>query len=153
MHGQGCSCRCIFSGNKFERDALFYGIKVKRLCGSSSNHSLLSYEAGADAATRPAECWSRGAPSRPNPDACLQATWSMLRCNGQRHRACVLMPKGPAALGLASVHVAEEHSPTCGKLGLELQDTAGAMRLWAAPETEDACMLIPVAISAQQWQG
>ena len=42
------------------------------------------------------------------------------------------------------------HSPTCGRLGLRLQDTADATRLWAAPEREDACMLIPVAILAER---
>ena len=39
-------------------------------------------------------------------------------------------------------------SPTCGKLGLELQDTAGAARLPTGPARGDACMLIPEAISA-----
>ena len=73
-----------------------------------------------------------------------------LGCSGTVEASGSNSIKGARSAAQTNPIACRRHSPTCGRLGLRLQDTAGATRLWAALAREDACMLIPVAILAQR---
>lgn len=148
QHRRAC-CNKAFHARLWT-DLLLNRIELDRFCGGRPDDRFVSQRAGANAACGPAKLRSDCAPSRPKPNICLRHPAALLRRQWHEIASESKSIKGARSAAQTNPIACRRHSPTCGRLGLRLQDTAGATRLWAAPAREDACMLIPIAILTQR---